>query len=350
LVSAPHRTVCRFVVKSSDGRRSSEWRVWTGKEAGKPKDDVYLAPSTQVVDFKISLHPASGHGQYGLSDAVRAQARPGDRHALARWELATDEMFPGWTPWYVLQFPEQELVDLPLTSASSQVVVDAPPPGSSLHVLVLISGPGVRLAPDVPSIAELDRANGGCVALVPIVTPFDPGSLADAEQPHVGLTPWAIPGLRGEPEPFGWVVDAGLDGTRRSTEYNRSERDEREPEPLSLPEFPGVLMPWEEKPREIDDRGLLCALLIVPEVGEAELFIDFRARCNHQHLGGDARRLVEAARKGELDHGWSRLLNGDLCTGISMPRVFSELGGMSEDQWATGPGGPEPYDDEDPGV
>jgi hypothetical protein len=350
-VSSPSPTVCRFVVRSTDGRRSSEWRVWTGKEGGEPKDDIYLAPSTQAVDFKINLHPASGHGQYGLSDALRAQVRPGDRHALSRWELTTEEMIPGWTPWYALQFPEQELVALPLTSSARQVVVDAPLAGTSLHVLVLVSGPGVALPPDVQevAIALLARGNGGSVALVPLATPFDPASLADVDQPCSGLGGWAIPGLRGEPQPFGWIVDAGLEGTRRSTEYDSSRRSAQAATEFTLPDFPGVLVPWEEKPLEIDDRGLLCALLIVPAGGDARLYVDFRARCSHEHLASDARRLVEAARRGDLDRGWSELPGGDLWTGISNSRVLSELGGMTEDQWAVGPGDPEP-DDGDPGA
>ncbi|MBB5801252.1 hypothetical protein F4560_001020 [Saccharothrix ecbatanensis] len=304
-----------------------------------------------MADFKISLHPATGHGQYGLSDTVRAQVRPGDRQALSRWQLSTDERLPGWTPWYILQFPESELVDVPVTSSASQVIVDAPPPGMSIHVLVLVSGPGVSLPVEVQDyvIATLSRANGGSVALVTVPSPFDPASLTDVAQPPVGLTPWAIPGLQGEPEPFGWIVDAGLDGTRRSTEYNSSARAQRTAEDFSFPDFPGRLVPWDEKPDWFDDRGLLCALLLVPVAGEAQLFIDFRARCNHQHLAGDALQLVEAARSGQLDHGWSRLANGDLWTGISTARVLAELGGMTEDQWAVGPGQAQP-DDEDPGV
>ena len=65
----PQETVCRFVVAAGDGRRSSEWRVWTAKEGGKATDEVYLAPQTQMVDFKISLH-SNGFAQYGVSEAV----------------------------------------------------------------------------------------------------------------------------------------------------------------------------------------------------------------------------------------------------------------------------------------
>jgi hypothetical protein len=260
-------------------------------------------------------------------------------------------MIPGWTPWYALQFPEQEMVALPLTSSAPQVIVDAPPVGMSLHVLVLVSEPGVALPSDLlqEAIAILSRANGGSVALVAVTTPFDPASLADVDQPPAGLSGWSIPGLQGEPEPFGWSVDAGLDGTRRSTEYDSSRRAAQAAAEFELPDFPGVLVPWEEKPAEIDDRGLLCALLIVPPSGEAQLFVDFRARCLHDHLAHDARKLVEAARRGDLDHGWSRLPSGDLCTGISNARVLTDLGKMTEDQWAVSPGSDE-TDDDDPGT
>lgn len=346
-MSSSHRTVCRFVIRAADGRRSAEWRVWTGKEHGKPKDDLYLAPSTQAIDFKISLHPGTWHGQHGLSDAVREQVRPGDRHALARWDLTPSELFPGWSAWYVIQFPEQELVDIPLASTSPQEIIAAPAEGNSVHVILMVGAPGVELPPAMESsvVGTLDRGNGGKVALIAFEAPFDQSVLVGIGSGLRGQGYWEIPGRRAEPEPFGWVVESASDGTRRSTEFNDLRRIGAKEDEFCLPEFLGNLRPWAEKPTEVDDRGLVCAVLVVPRVGEAELFVDFRARCDHSHLAHDARKLVNAARCGEIDSGWDQLSNGDWVTGIAVARVLSETGGIGDGAWATSP-----ESDDDPGA
>ena len=219
--------------------------------------------------------------------------------------------------------------------------------GHSLHVLVVVGDPGAVLPSELTPfvIGMLDRGNGGQVALVGIETLFDQEVLEGVENGSVDFAPWEVPGLRAEPEPFGWIVDVGNDGTRRSTEFNASRRKNMRAEKFSMPDFPGRLRPWAEKPTEVDDRGLTCAVLIVPGLGEAELFIDFRARCDHLHLAHDARKLVEAARRGDVDHGWHQLENGDWVTGIGVLRVMAELGGLSDGDWAAGP-----KDDDDPGA
>jgi len=333
----PQETVCLFVVAAGDGRRSSEWRVWTAKEGGKATDEVYLAPQTQMVDFKISLH-SNGCAQYGVSEAVRAAARPGDRRALLRWELGHTELYPGWTPVYCLQFPDSELAELPVTVAS-QVVVPASAVGMALVVIIMISDAAVALPGNLPEhvIGMLDRKNGGRVAIFATEVPFDPDILAEVDSPLDELTPWAILGTEAAPEPYGWIVHRGLDGTRRSTEFNSDLRAPGQ-QPLSLPQFPGVVQPWGERPADVNDRGLACAVLVCPASDQPQLFVDTRARCTHGHLERDATDLVVAHKQGQRDHGWGQLPNGDYYTCISIPRVLAESGGMAPGQWSPGPG------------
>lgn len=336
-MDSPRETVCRFVVVAPDGRRSSEWRVWTGQEGKKPTDDVYLAPRTQIVDFKISLHK-DGWGQYGLSQAVRDAARPGDRRALLRWELSETEIFPGWTPAYCLQFPESELAAVPL-SDETQVEIPASGVGAAIAVMIMTSKAGTQLPDGLGDgiIGTLDRKNGGRVAILAMPVRFDAALLSALDSPSDGLSPWAIPGTQGEHEPYGWIVHRGTDGTRRSTEFN-TELRATEQRPFSLPDFPGVIRPWNERPTAIDDRGLECAVLVCSSSEQPQLFVDTRARCDHQHLGRDATDLVIAHQRGKLDHGWGRLGNSGHYTCISMPRVLEESGGMDPSQWAPGPG------------
>lgn len=335
-METPPQTVCRFVITSSDGRRSSDWRVWTGREGDKPTNEVYLAPRTQVVDFKISLH-SDGWAQYGLSQAVRDAARPGDRHALLRWELSKTEMFPDWRPLYCLQFPASELVNLPLPDPGP-IRIPAAEPGAARVIVMLASDRPVIIPDELRqnSIGILDRANGGHVLLVSTVMPFDPSFFDQVDAPCDDLAPWAIPGLQAEPEPYGWVVDRGADGTRRSTEYNASVRGAGSRPPL-LADVSAFLAPWEERPVEINDRGLACAILVMPNLGWPRVFVDYQARCDHQHLADDVSKLISAHNAGQIDHGWGRLSNGDNYTMISVRRVLEELGGMGPDQWAPGP-------------
>lgn len=334
-MNSPRETVCRFVVISADGRRSSEWRVWTGQEGKKPTDDVYLAPRTQVVDFKISLH-SDGWGQYGLSQAVRDAARPGDRHAPLRWELGRAEILPGWTPVYCLQFPESELAAIPL-SDESPVKIPASGAGLAIGVMIMISEAGTELPEGLRSgaVSMLDRKNGGKVAIIATPMPFDAGILTELDSPADRLSPWSVPATQAEPEPYGWVVHAGTEGTRRSTEFNGERRGTGQRE-LSLPGFPGEIRPWSERPEV--DLDLTCAVLVCSSYGQPQLFVDTRARCDHRHLGKDATDLVIAHRQGQLDHGWGRLASGDHYTCISTPRVLEELGGMDPGQWVSGPG------------
>src|SRR4051812_1092543 len=65
-------TVLRFAVVSPDGRRSCEWRVWTGSR--KPTNEVYMAPRSMGGELKLSIH-SDGWCQHGLTGGVRASLR-----------------------------------------------------------------------------------------------------------------------------------------------------------------------------------------------------------------------------------------------------------------------------------
>lgn len=326
-----HNTVSKFAVVASDGRRSSEWRVWTGRENGSPKDDAYLAPAKSVKEFKISLHP-DNMAQYGLSDSMRARIRTGDRHAPLRWEMDQTEITAGWTPGYVLRFPEQELESVgPCTSETIQI--PSAPAGGQISVLVAIGKPDAAPLESSSAgevIALLDRQNGGKVALVVVQGPFDASTFAELDIAGRQFG-WALPTLVTNNDPFGWIVHRFGD-TQSSTEFS-SIRHKAERSVVSLQGFVGEVYTIHECPPEILHQDAACAVLICGPKGN-ELFVDERARCSHHHLAADAADLVDTYERSDTDHCWGPMTDGRLHTMISTKRVVEERG---IGPWAYGP-------------
>lgn len=83
----------RFVVRAGDGRRSAQWRVWTGSRNNAPSDEVYVAPRSLGSEVKVSLN-SDGTCLYKLTNEANPWARLGDRHALHRWAIE-DDFIPG---------------------------------------------------------------------------------------------------------------------------------------------------------------------------------------------------------------------------------------------------------------
>jgi len=84
-VSRDDQVAYRFVVWAGDGRRSAQWRVWTGSRNNAPSDEVYIAPRSLGSEVKVSLH-SDGTCLYRLTKEANPRARLGDRHALHRWD------------------------------------------------------------------------------------------------------------------------------------------------------------------------------------------------------------------------------------------------------------------------
>lgn len=316
------RTVVRFAVVAPDGRRSSEWRVWTGGEGRPPKNDVYLAPAKSIKEFKISLH-RDNMAQYGLSDSMRARIRPGDRHAPLRWEMDTTEITPGWRCGYLLRFPEQEHEQLAPCSDDA-IKVPAAPLGGEVSIAILIGTPNATLKSDSLGeiIALLDREDGGKVAVVAFRGTFDPALVAELELQESQFG-WALPSLVTDREPFGWVVH-NHGGTRSSTEFS-SLKHAVQQKVVSLAGFNGDVGSIEECPSAIDHRDAACAVLVCGSGGH-RLYVDPRGRCSHEHLANDASTLADSYDRGELDEHWGTMPDGSLHTMISTQRVVEEMG------------------------
>jgi len=109
-VSRDDQVAYRFVVWAGDGRRSAQWRVWTGSRNNAPSDEVYIAPRSLGSEVKVSLH-SDGTCLYRLTKEANPRARLGDRHALHRWTIE-DGFIPGTSVrrGLRLRFPEDELV------------------------------------------------------------------------------------------------------------------------------------------------------------------------------------------------------------------------------------------------
>ncbi len=169
-MSRDEQVAYRFLVRAADGRRSATWRVWTGSRNSRPTDDVYVAPRSLGGEVKVSLH-RDGQCLYKLTQEANPRARLGDRQALQRWAIQEPVSGTAVRLGLRIRFPEDELV--PQDGDDVGVaVVDAPPVGSVLMVLVLVSDKPMDVTTsDLEVLAVLERANGGQVAVVCLSPP-----------------------------------------------------------------------------------------------------------------------------------------------------------------------------------
>lgn len=320
-MAASKTSVTRFVVRAQDGRRSAEWRVWTGK-GNRVTDELYLAPRHRVSDFKYSLH-SNGYSQYSFSKAIRDRLRPGDTYAIERWDRPDTEVFPGWHAAIVLQFPESELCDSAAPIDDVTVEIPAAPRGQTTFVSLMIGDPGASLT-GLDLVAVLDRESGGQVAVVHQNLAIDVVRALEIKARQARQVPLVIPGVS-QLDPYDWLVHAGRDGTRFVTEFANDHEGADQPLP-PLPPFEGEVLRWDEGPADFRHLELACGLLVVPRRGAPKLFVDQRSRCDHSRLGVNARDLCNQARRGAFDSGWGRLSNGDVYTLLSTERVLDEAG------------------------
>ncbi len=321
----PH--VLRFAVVADDERRSSEWRVWTGSK--KPSDDVYVSPRSAAGRMKISLHK-DGYCQYGLTDAIRKHVREEDRAAFDRWDQGP-EIAPGWRYGYGVLFAESELrqTDSPLSPSTTKI--QAPPPGASLGVGILIgdasTGPSLHLGEQGRVERYLARLSGGVVAVSSSVIPGEPNWIAKGREilQHPESAWCAGPPLSDEIQ-FAWGFGGVGDDVRCAYEIAVDE-----PVPWTVPgalsEFNGQVRPWAEVTVAVPSGVDPCALLLMP-IGEAQpqLFLHEHARCEHSELQRTANELVQAHDSGRFDGGWMRLADGRFFTVILTQRAADRAG------------------------
>jgi hypothetical protein len=321
----PH--ILRLAIVADDGRRSSEWRVWTGNK--KPSDDVYIAPRTSAGRVKISLHK-DGYCQYGLTDAMRKHVREEDRAAFDRWDEGP-EIGPGWRYGYGVLFSESELrhADSPLSSSATRI--QAPPPSTTLAVGILIgdasTSPSLDLGEHGRAEGYLARRNGGVVAVCSFVIPEEPNWITEGREIlHHPESAWYTgPPLSDEIQ-FAWGFGEFGDNVRCAYEIAVDE-PVLWTVPGALKGFKGQVRPWAEVPMAIPPGIDPCALLLMP-IGEAQaaLYLHEHARCEHSELQRTANELVQAHDSRRLDAGWMRLADGSLFTVIMTQRAAERAG------------------------
>lgn len=312
--------VLYFVVTALDGRRSSEWRVWTGRP-GRPTDEAYVAPRSQAGRLKVSLH-SDGSAQYGPTEKVRPDVRPGDRQALDRWR-SPDYWINGWRPLFAVEFPDAELGLFATPPSVEARRAPTAGPGTAEFVIVLQRKPSA--SPDPPHggrvLGRLSQASGTQIVVVTTSVAFDARTLYRADGSVV--TPWweMPPSVGGDPERVVLLGKDHHDGKRFATEISTARR---QPAPIKIQDFDGDVRLWDERPRlrRRDNDLRFCALLRVTPTGRAELYIDTRARCNMDALGRDATRLLADVTEYGYDTGWEKHADGSWTTGLATMRVL----------------------------
>ncbi len=286
----------RFVVGAPDGRRSAEWRVWTGS-GKKVTDELYLAPRQRAGEFKFSLH-SNNYAQLGYIERAREALRPGDRHTIDRWELPQTTIIAHWRAALCIWFPESELRVVTGDSLSSSVIeIPAAPPGQATAVMAMI-GTDAASAKALELVGVLDQASGGKIALVHLPIRIDPLLVPALQAREASQIPLQIPGF--EPtEPFTWELIPGKEGHRLVVEFAPPQRGSTLP---SLPPFRGAVLPWAEVPTGFwnlipmpyRNFNLACGILVYGPDNTSRLYVDQHARCDRSTLGA-------AARIGDID-------------------------------------------------
>ncbi|WP_228801766.1 hypothetical protein [Nocardia puris] len=324
---APINTV-RFVVVAPDGRRSAEWRVWTGS-GKKVTDELYLTPRQRAGEFKYSLH-SSNYAQLGYIQRARDALRPGDRHAIDRWETPQTPFLGAWRAALCLWFPESELREVPESSLSSTVVeIPAAPQGYATAVVVAIGTTAAKLD-NLELVGVLDQASGGKIALIHLPVPLDPLLVPALHAREANRIPLQIPGFT-PTEPFTWEVVPGKDGARLVVEFSPPERAATLP---PLPPFRGTVLPWADVPTgfwnlippEYREFNLACGILVYGPDNTSRLYVDQHARCDHTTLGAECQRVCDEVDRNRIDRIWKPLPTGELHRIISTRAVLEAAG------------------------
>ncbi|BDT86444.1 hypothetical protein [Nocardia cyriacigeorgica] len=325
----------RFVIVAPDGRRSAEWRAWTGS-GNRVTNELYLAPRRRAGEFKFSLH-SNNYAQFGYVDRARDALRPGDRHAIDRWELQPSPILEGWRAALCLWFPESELREVSGTSLSASAIkVPSAPPGQATAVMAMI-GTDAASTDGLELVGVLDQESGGKVALVHLPIHVDPLLVPALHAREAGRIPLQIPGFA-RTEPFTWELVPGADGSRLVVEFAPPERTETLP---PLPPFRGTVLPWTEVPAafwevipaQFRDFNLACGILIYGPNNGSRLYVDQHARCDHSTLGIECQRLCDDVDIGQIDQIWKPLPTGELHRIISSRRYLEEAGIDPDNPW-----------------
>jgi len=322
-VAGDDQVAYRFVVRAGDGRRSAQWRVWTGSRNTKPSDEVYIAPRSLGGEVKVSLH-SDGTCLYKLTKEANPRARLDDRHALHRWTI-DDEFILGTSVrrGLRLRFPEDELVAGGQDEAGV-AVVGASPAGSVLLVWVLVSDEPIEVAKlGVDVLAVLTRANGGQVAVVACSQPWDSEQFRQQIQ-RVGTgVGWAAP-VASTGDGYAWLFSGG-ESLYEFTELTSS-RHPLATDPVPFLPFEGKVawLPGSDLPEAIRSREDLCGVVRMTLDGDATLYVDRRARCDHSRLGVNAEEIRQSWASGRSDGVFNTLPDGSRITMLATPALYRD--------------------------
>lgn len=315
-------TVCRFAVVGTDGRRSSEWRVWTGSR--KPTDDVYVAPRSAAGSQKVSIHK-DGYAQHGPERTLREELPPDQREAFDRWGQPPD-VAPGWRIAYVIAFHDSHLLPARTPLGSNVTAVSVPEAGEGLAVLVAISDDrditDLRRA-GVQVVAHLSRKSGGAVAVC-----AQPGAVG---RPAFDTAQRALlqagrgryfPRPLGGDERYAWAYSDVRPNVPMVIEF-------AVPDEVRANRFSGVLKEWRELPDHVTPPAAVevCAVLYVPRATSPELYVNQeREGCTHQTLERSANHTLNALINGFIDDGWDRTADGGFVTALVSRQAADRLG------------------------
>ncbi|QTE28543.1 hypothetical protein [Pengzhenrongella sicca] len=270
--------------------------------------------------MKISLHK-DGNFQHGPTPEVRATLRPGDRHALDRWSGAP-EIGKRVRLALILRFREAELRPAADNLDPRCTRLPSPPVGSLLGLAVLLSdAPGVD-EPPIPGwtvAVRLPRGGPGEALLAWSHIAEEPGARESALEQMASLGAQWKWSARGSAEPFGWSHGETEDGLRTVSEWALDSLVDLGDQNLAylrtrLPDVRPLTAYQRELPLHVE----LCAVLEVGGIGKPVLYVDDRARCNHEALLEDVLTVLSALNENGPDGGWDELEDGTLTTGIAV--------------------------------
>ena len=308
--------VVRFAVVAHDGRRSAEWRVWTGSR--RPSNDTYLAPRQLTSQLKISLHK-DGSFQHGPTEPARQQIRSGDRHALDRWTAGPEES-PGISIAYILRFYEAHLRTAPELDART-IRVPAPQVGQMLVVALFTTDH--RTTEQDPALKDWDE-----FAVLPrkdheVILASTKMSY-DHEVHESDLKDFAAStgyGWRPHPDlasaPFGWAHGVGWGDIRYVDEFAEDYLDSLFAARTPLHDERFEIRDLSDLPTPLPGDVEVCAVLRLTLLGRAQVYLDQRARCDHTALFEEAASLFADARNDACGTAWDRMEDGSLVSGLT---------------------------------
>jgi hypothetical protein len=137
--------VCRFIVRSEDGKRSGIWRIWTS--LGGKKSDIYLTVRPLAGRLKVSIHEsgqcqASFDREFISEIEDRGTWERNSRHLL-KWSLI--ELTPGVALAARIIVPTSELTEIPITPRKPFVCVPAAPTGKAVEFACFLTASNAKV-------------------------------------------------------------------------------------------------------------------------------------------------------------------------------------------------------------